>query len=121
MGALGLAASQNLMLPQLQQEDKQFLQAFKHAEEQKHTGDLPDAKTPYLFLSKPSSLTIQNDYFERVRQRMFFSTIDEADNSVSEANKIKRIIYKESMTFKEWNNALEQRKLNCKKNRKILS
>jgi CRISPR/Cas system CSM-associated protein Csm4 (group 5 of RAMP superfamily) len=52
---------------------------------------------------------------------MFFSTIDEADNSVSEANKIKRIIYKESMTFKEWNNALEQRKLNCKKNRKILS
>jgi hypothetical protein len=52
---------------------------------------------------------------------MFFSTVDEADNSVSESNKIKRIMFKESMTFKEWNTALEQRKLNCKKNRKLLA
>ena len=50
---------------------------------------------------------IQNEYYERVRQRMFFSTVDEADNSVSETNKIKRIMFKESMTFKEWNTALE--------------
>lgn len=38
---------------------------------------------------------------------MFFSSVNQADNSLAEGNKIKRIMFKESMSFKEWNSALE--------------
>ena len=111
MGAGRLGMTQNFKEQPLSQDDANQLLIYRLQEEARMAnGDLPDAKYPYLLLQKPSQMQAQQEYYEHVRQRMFFSTINQADNSLAEGNKIKRIMFKESMSFKEWSATLEQKK-----------
>ena len=111
MGAGRFGMTQNLKEQPISNEDFNHLLVYRLQEEARMaSGDLPDAKHPYLLLHKPSQMQVQQEFYERVRQRMFFSSVNQADNSLAETNKIKRIMFKESMSFKEWSSTLENKR-----------
>ena len=55
---------------------------------------VPDLKIPYLYLPRPYENTIHALNYEHSKKRIFFSSVEEVDCSVSEANRIKKIIYR---------------------------
>ena len=69
---------------QISEEDMNNLIQFKLQEEALiKDGELPDAKMPYLLLQKPSQMQLQQEFIEHARLRRFYSTVNEADSSVS--------------------------------------
>lgn len=98
--------------PPLLQGDAQNLVNFRITEDLKAGASnkaLPDAKTPYLFLQKPSNQAMQTMAYEHSKKRIFFSTVAELDQAVSEPNTIKDFNYKHSMSFQNWYETLKQR------------
>ena len=69
----------------------------------------PDSKTPYLFLKKPTNQQIQSMNYEHSKKRIFFSSVVELDQSVSESNGIKELNYKHNMSFQDWYEFLKSR------------
>jgi hypothetical protein len=54
-------------------------------------------------------LQLQQQHFDHTRKRAFFSSASEVDATISEANKIKRLMFKESLSFEEWTQAMQTR------------
>ena len=63
----------------------------------------PDSKNPYLFLKKRGAGADTNinsaPRIEHMRRRIIFSTVDEFDSNVSEANRIKKIEHRDNQSF----------------------
>jgi hypothetical protein len=58
----------------------------------------PDSKNPYLYLKKRDgdNNVTSAPRIEHMRRRIIFSTVDEFDSNVSEANRIKKIEYRDN-------------------------
>lgn len=54
----------------------------------------PDLQTPYLNLARPNEQVVHAQDYDRVKKRKAFSYVEEVDCAVSEANRIKKIIYR---------------------------
>ena len=82
---------------------------FKLTEMQKQSVKVPDLQAPYLHLSKPNPQISTQIAYNRSRRRIVYSTPEEVDCAVSEANRIKKIIYRHNLGFEDWFNTLEQK------------
>jgi len=67
----------------------------------------------------PSGYT--NEQYEHARKRIIFSSVDEVDSAVSEANRVKKAHFKDYCNFEDWVAQMESRKKEnsrVKKNKK---
>jgi hypothetical protein len=72
-----------------------------------------------LFLKKRTDQNVTSAArIEHMRRRIIFSTLDEFDSNVSEANRIKKIEHRDNCSFEQWKQQLETRKLEIDKQRK---
>lgn len=60
---------------------------------------VPDLQTPYLHLAREDQQRANMLNYEHSKKRIFFSSVDEVDCAVSEANRIKKIINRHNMSF----------------------
>ena len=60
---------------------------------------VPDLQTPYLLLPQASEQLANAQEYDHSKKRIFFSNVDEVDCSVSESNRIKKIIYRHNLSF----------------------
>ena len=85
-------------------EDAQNLINFRALQEQRATTGVkvPDLQAPYLHLVRPDQQTANAMNYDHSKKRIFFSTVEEVDCAVSEANRIKKVINRHNLSFQEW-------------------
>ena len=92
-------------------QDTQNLLNFKVLEDRRANAakTVPDLQTPYLHLARPNEQTFHALDYEHSKKRIFFSSVEEVDYSVSESNRIKKIRYRHNQTFQDWFTNLNQK------------